>query len=442
MVEIKPFRGVRYNAEKVGDISRVITAPYDVISDEQQQAYYDRSPYNIIRAVLGKDESGDSSQNKYEKAGQFIHEWVKEGVLKEEEDSCIYVYSQTFTVGEQELVRSGFIALGKMVKFGDGIFPHEKTLSGPLVDRMKLLEATKTQVGQIFVMYNDREKQLDTILEQTMAQAPLEAPESQDGMGHRLWKITDPDIIRTVTESLGAFDLVIADGHHRYTTALKYAEENPDNQAAQYRMMTFVNSFSDGLIVLPTNKVLHNLGDVDMGACQEKLKKFFEIEETTYEGMKETLASQPTLVDKESNLKNHLFGLQSTIDGKFYMLKLRDPNILDKYIPEETDVFKKLDVTIVHKIIIDEVMGVNEEVQRDGNKLKFVKGNEETFELMKNPKYQFAIYIRPPMLREVYLTALAGETMPQKATYFYPKVWTGVVLHPFFPVSDVTGTEG
>jgi uncharacterized protein (DUF1015 family) len=207
-----------------------------------------------------------------------------------------------------------------------------------------------------------------------------------------------------------------------------------ENPAAQFTMMTFINSFSEGLIILPTNRIMHNLDGFNLSLVLPKLQEFFTVTrmENTQAMLKE-LEETPVIIDKTKNIKNHIFGLYCNQTRQAYRLQLKENNILDQYIPAHTDVYKKLDVNIMHKIIIEKILGITEEMQREGKQILFVKGNDETFRLLAdNKQYQLGLFARPPLIREVFLTATANETMPQKATYFYPKVWTGFVLNPLF----------
>lgn len=426
MVTIKPFKGIRYNVDKIDDMSTVICPPYDVISPALQKDLYARSPYNGVRLVFGENETGQ----RYETAAKHLKEWQESETLVRDGQESLYVYSQRFTLDDTQYDRTGIIALLKLVDFGDGLHPHEKTLKGPLVDRMKLAEATQAQFGQIFVIYDDRKLSIDEIMNEKKREEPLFETDTEDGLNHRLWRIDAPEVVTAITGQLQECNLVIADGHHRYTTALRYGQEHPDNPAAGYQMMTFVNSFSEGMIILPTNRLLHGLENVDVPEALSKMSQYFDIEEMERDALIKVLGETPIMVDKAQNLKNHLFGLHCTLTKTSYLLKLKDRTIMDQFTPDETDIYKKLDVNVVHRLIIEEVFGITEKMQREAGMITYVKGNEDTFRQLENPKNQFGLFVRPPLMREVFLTALAGETMPQKATYFYPKIWSGLVINP------------
>jgi uncharacterized protein (DUF1015 family) len=436
MVQIKPFRGIRFNPRRVADLTAVVVPPYDVISAEQQQQYYHQSPHNIIRISFGRDEWAAPGQDRYQYAADMFRQWLADTVLQQDRDDSFYVYSQTYQVLDRTYIRTGLIALFRLVEFGDGIYPHEKTLKGPILDRMQLTEATRAQWGQIFSVYDDREKTIDTLMAPVCRQAPLINITSADGVGHRLWQLADPATVRDIAAAMGRYHVVIADGHHRYTTALQYARNHPENPRAQYVMMTFVNSFSDGLSILPTNRLVRGLADFSPDDLLRKLEPFFTItRQADTDTMVRELEATPVLLDKTLNLKNHMFGLTCHHPGPAYLLQLKDRQVLDCFIPTSIDVYKKLDVNILHKLVIEHVLGITEEVQKEGRLITYVKGNPETIQQLSRQSYQLGFFVRPPLMREVFLTALAHETMPQKATYFYPKVWTGFVVNPLFDIA-------
>lgn len=437
MKDIRAFKGIRYNPDKIGQLGTVLSPPYDVISPEQQLMYYDRSPHNIIRIILGRDDDGAPGRDKYERARYYFRTWLKEGVLRQDPQEAIYLYTERFRYADQEYTRTGFVSLLRLVEFYQGIAPHEKTMKGPIIDRMNLTKATGAQFGQIFSVYNDRERRVDNLLEPFRQGRPWADFTNDDGVNHRLWVVTDRDTIDRVAREMQQFEIIIADGHHRYLTALQYAKEHPDNPAARYTMMTFVNSFSEGMAIFPTNKVLYNLGPADSKAVVRRLEEYFTVSAMdSPNAMLDQLDQIPILLDKKKNLKNHVFGFYCNQTNQNYLLQLKNPDILGQIMRERSDVYKKLDVNIAHKIIIEDILGVDEEMQKEGDRIKFVKGNEETFRLLEDPRYQFGIFIRPPLMREIFLTAAAHETMPQKATYFYPKVWSGLVMRSLAPQTD------
>ncbi|MFH2027659.1 MAG: DUF1015 domain-containing protein [Nanoarchaeota archaeon] len=426
MVEIKPFKGILYNKEKIKDFGLVITPPYDVISEEQREVYFNKSPYNFVNLILTKN--GD---DKYDKARQIFEKWQEEEVLKQDEYDTIYVYNETYMVDGKEFSRLGFISLLGLEKLGEGVLPHEKTLEKPFKDRLELMKKTKAHFGMVFLLYDDREKIIDTKIKENLAEIePYINFVDDSGVSHQVFRIQDKDTISFLRKEMEQHQCIIADGHHRYKTALAYAEQNPDNKSAKYAPMCFVNSFNEGMIILPTNRVVFGLEDIYEADLLNKLRDYFDVEEIDdIDDMVKIVESTEILVDKEKNLKNHVFGFHDNINGKSYVLKLKDNNILESRIPDATLVYKRLDVKILHKVILEEILGISEEEQSKGTYVEFVKGSVETINKLDDKKYQFAFFVNPPLMREIFLTARANETMPQKSTYFYPKVYSGLVIN-------------
>lgn len=431
MVEIKPFKGVLYNKEKIEDFSLVITPPYDVINEKEQEEFYRSSPYNIVRLLLGKEQSGDDGENKYTRAGKEFEEWQQKKILKRDEKDCIYIYSQTFNVNGNSFTRIGFISLVKLEELGKGVLPHEKTLEKPFKDRLALIEATKANLGCVFTLYDDRQKIIDGFIkEKVNSNEPDISFEDKFGIKHKLWKVSDVDFIEKVKKEMLQYQCIIADGHHRYRSVSKFQEEFPELEDAKYTMCCFVNSFNEGLFVLPIDRFVFNLENVDINNILAKLKEYFEIEGVTdVNELIKKVDDTKVLVDKTANLKNHVFGMYCYLNKKSYFLKLKNNNILDVYYPDDADVYKKLDINILHKIVFENVLGISTEDQYKGVHIEYTKGNERALEKIEENKYQFAFFLNAPLMREIFLTARANETMPQKSTYFYPKIYSGLVIN-------------
>jgi len=263
-VKIKQFTALRFNPEIVGNIADCISPPYDVIDDETGKQLYGKNQYNIVRIIKGQSTPVDTPEvNQYTRAAQFLVTWLQKGVLRPDSKDAIYAYIQDFDMESQHFSRSAFVALGKLRQFGHGVEPHEKTLDAPKADRLKLMRATAAQFGQIFMLYDDPEKIADEIIEKNMKAPPLIDFNDENNVRHRLLAIDDPGDIKTIAAMMADKGTVIADGHHRYETALNYYHETK-NPAAEYRMMAFVNMQNKGLIILPTHRLITGVADFDI----------------------------------------------------------------------------------------------------------------------------------------------------------------------------------
>jgi uncharacterized protein (DUF1015 family) len=357
----------------------------------------------------------------------LLKEWRENEILRQDNKECIYLYRQDFIDQDKSYIRTAFIALLELEELGTNVLPHEKTLSNPLADRIDLMNHTSFNTGQVFVMYDDREKIIDSLLEGVKYKPEFAFEEK--GVKHKLWRITDKIAIGKITEEMKNYRVIIADGHHRYKTSLEFRKLHPDNEKAGYRMVTFVNSFDEGMIIFPTNRLLFNIA-IDFQDLLIRLGGYFEIEEVgDRQELVRKVNSVEIMIDKEKNLKNHVLGLIDNYNKKNYLLTLRNTDVMRDLLPKSTDIYQKLDVNILHKLIFEMLLGITEEEQASGNKIESVKGNRETLKKLGDEKYKAAFIINPPLMREVFLTARANETMPQKSTYFYPKIFSGLVSY-------------
>lgn len=428
MVEIAPFRGYRYNTEKV-DLAKVVTPPYDVISPEMQEKFYERSEYNIARIIKGKVfEDDDENNNQYTRARDYFQRWIDEGILVQDDEEAIYIYSQEFEIAGNKRERTGFIALIKLEEFGKGVRPHEFTLSGPKADRLNLLRATKAHFGQIFSLYSDPERRIDRVLER-FKNTPLVDIKDDEGIRHRLWKITDSNAIGMIRSEMAEKPLFIADGHHRYETALNYSKEN---EKARYCMMTFVNMQNEGLVILPTHRIIKNLEDFRVKKLEEGLRENFDIETFEFaEGneveMRETMLS---LLRKRYLEGKHAFGMYCS-NNKYYLLTLKSNELINR-IPGPK-ALRKLDVTILHTLILEQLLGIDKARLEKGLNVEYIKdigdAIEEGIRKVDSRSHQIIFFMNPTKVEEVQAVADRGGRMPQKSTFFYPKVYTGFVIY-------------
>lgn len=441
MAQIFPFRGVTYNKAKVKDYSLVLTQPYDKIDDKMQGVYYKRSKFNHVRITKPKEEKGDNkTNNKYIRSAKTLNDWIKAGVLVQDSSPTIYAYYQEYEFNGEKKVRKGFIALGRLVEFGKGgVHPHERTLLAPKQDRFSMMMTTGASTGQVFMLYSDPQLRVNQILDKGIGtRAPDIVAKDDYGVVHKLWKIQEINLIQGIQVFTADKEVFIADGHHRYETALNYRNEMKakglaciGNESYDNRMMTFVNMDDmKGLTILPTHRVIFGLKKFSLMDLEKKLSKYFKIREYPFFSPKdEEQIRKDFLSDlKEAGRTSHSIGLAAKGANKYIILALRDEKTMDKIIKDHSDAWKRLDVTILHGFILEYLMGITKEkVEREEN-LHYIRGENEAIELVKKGKNQIVFLLNPTKVREVKEIAGRGERMPQKSTDFFPKLLSGIVI--------------
>ena len=428
MVEIKPFNGLFYNKEKIKDFRFVVTPPYDVISENEKKIFLADSPYNMAHILL----PGDGS-NKYARAAELMKDWISEGVLANDDEPCIYVYAQEYILKKYRKkpitkVRKGFIALAKIEDYDKKvILPHEKTLSKPKEDRSNLMKAVHANLGQLFMLYHDANGVVTQIIEAESKKEPYIEFTDASGIKHTLWRIFDKVEIDNVRKEMADKKIYIADGHHRYETALNFSKEHPKIEEARYRMMTLINVDDEGLLVLPTHRLIYNLENFDIKRLEEGLLKDFDLEIYEFDDTNEEFQRNKMLNRMKLRFKRHVFGMLCKGINKYYLVSLKD----EKKILNE-NVSKKLDVSILHSLILEKLLGIDAEALKTQKYVDYVKGDpEDALKLMNEKDYQIALFLNPTKINEVLDVADAGETMPQKSTFFYPKLISGLVMYKF-----------
>lgn len=427
MAKVFPFQGYRYNPEKVGDLNKVVTQPYDKIDCSMQQRYYEASPYNIVRVILGREE--EEGENKYEKAAEHLSEWIDEGVLVRDSEPGFYVYSQKYRAGGEKRTRLGFVGLGELEGEG-GVKAHENTMEGPKADRLKLLRATEANFGHIFMLYKDPEHEVSDMLKEiTDQQEPLLEVKDEDRNGHVLWKLEQAEVMEKIQETMEGKSLYIADGHHRYETALNYRAEceekgwsSPDRNGFNHRMMTFINLYDPGLSILATHRLVYDLEQFNPRGLLEKARERFAIRRfETKEEMFDQLDR-----DRENR---HTFGYRAKGGHAFWTLTLQKEEIMDRLIKEHSSEWRHLDVSILHKAIFEPYLGIGEEQLEEKSNVEYVRYRNQALKMLEENNYQAAFILNPTSVEQMAKIADEGERMPQKTTDFYPKLLTGLVLH-------------
>lgn len=442
MAHIVPFRALRYDSKRVSPAS-VVTQPYDKITPEGQERYYASSPYNLVRLILGKHEPGDDeNQNVYTRAASFFSDWRRQGIFLQDSHPSIYVYSQRFQVpgSNQMAERRGFIALGRVEDYASNVvFRHEQTLAKPKADRLNLLRATRAHFGQIFMLYNDT-GEIDSLL--TPSTAPATQVTDEYGVLHQLWPVSDPGLINLVRGKMKDKKLIIADGHHRYETALNYRNERRAalaqpvgaprerssavlvrEEEAPYElvMMTFINMNSPGLVILPTHRVVRGLDSFQPEAFRNAARAYFNVEEvdstvnaTRVTAMLREAGRAGTAILAASASRVWLLHTPKAPPGMFPGLSIRQ---------------QSLDVVQLHKVMLEGVLGLSEESIREQQNLAYVRDAEEALSSVRAGRANIAFLMNPCRISQVRDIAFAGEVLPQKSTDFYPKLLSGLTIY-------------
>ncbi len=430
MADVRPFRGLRYDAAKAA-IGSVVTQPYDRITPELQAAYYEASPYNVVRLILGREEpadeaSGDSGRgNKYTRAAEFLGRWMDEGVLVEDADPAIYASTQVYEVDGKTYRRRGFVALLKLEPFGSGlIFPHERTFGKYKEDRLRLMRATQANLGHVFMLYSDPTRTISRVLEQIDAQGRPAAEVEALGVRHLLAPITDAEAIATITEVMADKQLFVADGHHRYETAINYRDEMRREHGAggpyDWRMITLVNMEDEGLVIRPTHRLVRNLAGFDAARVREKLAPFFAIEECPPDRLAGRLRP-----DEQTQTRMALY----TGGGSALLLTLTARGMMPEAVRRAAaGPLLELDVTVLHGLILDHLLGMSREQQNEVGNIWYVPTIQEGLDGVQSGEYQAGFFVNPTRIDQVRAVASSGAVMPQKSTDFYPKLLTGLVM--------------
>jgi uncharacterized protein (DUF1015 family) len=443
MARIYPFRAWRYNPSAVR-LDDVVTQPYDKISPSMQQAYYQRSPYNLVRIILGLPELFDAERGEsvYTRAARDFKEWRDQEILVQEKDPCIFAYSQQFRVPGTDTMktRRGFIALGKLHEYADQVvFRHEQTLSKPKSDRLNLLKATHAHFGQIFMLYSDPIGSVDKILYDDSGPAEAEVTDEY-GVLHRLWRIADPAAINMVIAAMDDKKLIIADGHHRYETALSYSKEKAPagpplaeytiNQLSRPAypeaavMMTFVNMDSDGLVILPTHRVVHSLEGINGAGFDPVAFAMAAMEFFTVEALPDGDASE--YLDLLARQEGVAFIAVTRAGALLLVSKPGTAADALFYLPERQ---RHLDLSQLHSIILARLLGLDAEKVREQTNLRYLRDAAEAVDQVRRAEADIAFLTKPVSMEQLREVAFAGEVMPQKSTDFFPKLLSGLTIY-------------
>jgi uncharacterized protein (DUF1015 family) len=449
MAHIEPFPALRYDPARVA-LSDVVTQPYDKITPEMQDRYYAASPYNLVRIVLGKQQPGDHpGENAYTRAAEFFRDWRRQGIFLQDTQPSVYVYSQSFAIpggGDREAERRGFIALGRLEDYSAGVvFRHEQTLAKPKADRLDLLRATRAHFGQIFMLYSDPAREIEGL--RSLDSCSDIETRDEHGVLHRVRRISDPGLIELVRGKMQDKKLIIADGHHRYETALNYRDErrsmaasavvagvprehssraavarSGENAPYEMVMMTFVNTDSPGLVILPTHRVVHGLSSFSADQFREKTRDYFGVEKVD----PRIDAGRATAILREAGRVGTAL-LAVSADRAF---------LLDRPKAFDSEFFaglslrqQALDVVQLHKCLLGGVLGLSEESIRNQQNIRYVREPGDALAQVRRGEANLAFLMNPVRMEQVQDIAFAGEVLPQKSTDFYPKLLSGLTIY-------------
>lgn len=439
MADVRPFRGIRYNREAIGDISLVVAPPYDVIDDAARDAYYNKHPYNVIRLILNRPKKNDPTpEAPYERAGAFLDRWLAQRILIRDHVPAFYLYRQRYLQDSNYKECTGIMARVRVEEFSEGgILPHEDIMPKALSDRMKLLEHTRTNLSPIHAIYSDpAEKLKDPILDE-MDRFPVAQFQTQDGVAHDVWAVSDERFISKMSSFLKKKTLYIADGHHRYQTALAYGSElreagriDDENDSANFTMMMIVEMENPGLTVMPVHRVVLDAPEFDTEAMLRGLERWFTVAEVDVpKGARSGQVYHLVKQLESAGESARVFGL-FLADGRFLLLTWKsDLDAEGEIEGEASSAYKQLDVTVLQKLVLEKVLRIAPDRESIEASLLFTRDPLEAVEFVDSGPGAAAFLLNATRVQEVRDVADHGEKMPQKSTYFYPKPCSGVVMN-------------
>lgn len=435
MAEVRPLRGIRYVEEKVGDIAQVVTPPYDVITEEAQAAYYARSPYNVIRLELGRTTTEDNTLNTvYTRAAATLAEWRLQQVLQEETAPCYYVYQQTFTHNGQQYTRTSLIARVRLEQWGAKvILPHEHTLAKAKDDRLKLLRASAANLSPIMSLYDDPQGRIRRLLASYAEHAEVHITD-EVGEEHRLHPIRDVQQITSIQDFFTQRQLYIADGHHRYETALAYRQEILEQRkelhtedAANFVLMALIDVDDPGMLVLPTHRMLFGLKQTLLDTLTEaQLARYF-----TVQSLPTTLASD-AIVQRMVEAGQEQPALVFATGKQILLLTLNAQGQQRMQESGHSKAWNSLDVAVAQHLLMEAILGLSTEDMSAGTHVRYARDPQQALHAVQSGETQAAVLLNATRVRQIRDVAQADDRMPQKSTYFYPKLITGLVINPLW----------
>lgn len=444
MAQVHPFRAFRYNPA-LAPFDRVLTQPYDKISPAMQETYYAADPHNLITIEKGRVHPGDSpSNNVYMRASRALQSWIRDSVVVQDPEPAFYLYTQEYTVPgtEARRTRRGFIGVGKLEDYSAKvIFRHEQTLTGPKADRLELLRQTRMHTGQLFMLYSDPQRRIDGVLaDAETARAPITEMRDEYGVTHRLWIICEPERISGIQQAMAEQKLVIADGHHRYETALNYRSERrmqagrTDTNASYERvMMTFINTCSEGLTILPTHRLAANLIDFSWASVRRHLEPWFAAETFSFRTEAEQSEARAKFLRRLAEARVHrgigVYPVASSAKRAYYVLTMRSGADIAQLLPNVSPLQRELDVVLLHEGILEPALGITPQAVRGEKNLSYERDAHAALAAVDSGSAQMAFVLNACDVQQVMRVATAGEVLPQKSTDFYPKLLSGITMY-------------
>jgi len=451
MAEIAPFRGLRYNLQKIPDLGQVVIPPYDVISPTEQEAFHRSSPFNMIHLELGRTTPEDSEENNaHTRAARCLREWQREEVLIREERPAIYYCELDYFLAPQvRQTRYGFMCVLRLEDFSSGrVRPHERTFQAVKDERLGLMLACHANLSPVFALYSDPALVVDYELKTAREPDPVSGFTDSKGLVHRIWRVLDPQVLQKVRALMMDKAIFIADGHHRYETALAYRsiqrERFPEagpNASFEYIMVYLSNLNQGGLTILPTHRLLRRMGFWKPDRFLEQAQGFFEVSD--HEANEEGRAEWKARLDDGRSSKETVIGFHRRSTERFYLLKARRDRI-SSYLSGRgmPDVLHGLDVVVLDQLILRHILELSEELLGNEHNIHFKHDLDEAIAAVQNGEYEAGFFINPTRIEQVQEVASAGLIMPHKSTYFYPKVGSGMVIHPLLETRNPESADG
>ena len=437
MVRIAPLRGIFYNQKKIRDLAKVVAPPYDVISREEQEKLYHKSPYNFVRLDLSQE------PDSYDTVAVLLQSWQSEGILERDEAPAIYFLAQKFSLKDGEVKeRHGFFALTQLQDFSSGdIRPHENTLEGPKQDRLKLMIACHAQLSPIFALYSQPKRTINRILSEQIEGKPPFISVKPDGGGEcRLWRVAEPEVIGRIQREMKDQPLLIADGHHRYEATLAYRDHMrgqgswSGREAFNYIMTYFANIDDDNVVILPTHRLVRGYAPKPFLQLEEALQTYFYIEQypKTPEGKSWFLKAL-----KNTGKKHRVIGASFKRDPRYLILRLKNKRIMQRLAKDVSAPLREIELSILHLLVLEHILGLTPEQQTSGDTIRYSQDDDAVLQSLEKEDFQAAFLVNPTKRADILAIVNGGEKMPQKSTYFYPKLMSGLVVNRIDPAEEI-----
>ena len=427
MAQIEPFQAYYYNPDKV-PLEQVVTEPYDKIDKAAYERYSKRNSWTAAKLILNPEWPVDADiKGKYDQTNELFQQWISDRIVVRIDKPSFYIYKQTFSYNDKEYARIGLSVLCKTEPYENHvILPHEFTLSKPKLDRMEHLKTFKANFGHIFCLYSDKESVLFSHLKSYMERVPLfDFVDMDYSVRHQVWVIQEPDVIQKIQSFMRDKQLLIADGHHRYETALQYAQDG----GQPYVMMTLLNLYDPGLVILPTHRALTNISDINLLNIVDRLRDDFHIERLSLESIHDRRMVMNRLIEAGKHSVSFGFYYGS---NEFILLKYKKEAIPNTLFTEfKSATWRSLDVVILHKAILENYFGINEDKLKKETHVTYIRQYESAFDLVDRGGTPVVFFLNKTDVEKVFEVCKSGERMPQKSTDFYPKLLTGLLIYKF-----------